>query len=62
MISQSPGNAVPIIAQKSLLGHLKGGSAAWQMASLLQSLIMGMIPGNCNSEYVQDLGNIIISC
>ena len=27
-ISQSPGNAVPIIAQKSLLGHLKGRSAA----------------------------------
>jgi hypothetical protein len=35
---RSPGNlnAVPIIAQESLLGHSKGGSAAWQMAGLLQ--------------------------
>jgi hypothetical protein len=30
-ISRSPGNNVPIVAQKSLLGHSKGGSAAWQM-------------------------------
>ena len=51
-ISRSPGNAVPIVAQKSLLGHSKEGSAAWQMAGLLQSLITGIIPGNCNSEYV----------
>ena len=27
--SHTPGNAVPIIGQKSLLGHVKGGSAAW---------------------------------
>lgn len=49
-ISRSPGNAVPIIAQKSLLGHSKGGSAAWQMAGLLQTVTTGIIPGNRNSE------------
>jgi len=45
-ISRSPGNAVPIVAQKSLLGHSKGGSAAWQMAGLLQSVITRIIPPN----------------
>ena len=51
-ISRTPGNAVPIVAQKSLLGHSKGGSAAWQMAGLLQSVTTGIVPGNRNSEYV----------
>jgi len=51
-ISRSPGNAVPIVAQKSLLGHSKGGSAAWQMAGLLQYVITGVIPGNRNSDNI----------
>jgi len=51
-ISRSPGNAVPIVAQKSLLGHSKGGSAAWQMAGLLQSVMTGIIPGNRNSDNI----------
>lgn len=51
-ISRTPGNAVPIVAQKSLLGHSKGGSAAWQMAGLLQSVITGIIPGNRNSDNI----------
>jgi fatty acid synthase subunit beta len=49
-ISRTPGNAVPIMAQKSLLGHAKGGSAAWQMTGLLQTVITGVVPGNRNSE------------
>jgi fatty acid synthase subunit beta len=49
-MSRTHGNAVPVIAQKSLLGHSKGGSAAWQMAGLLQSVITGIVPGNRNSE------------
>jgi hypothetical protein len=63
-ISRSPGNAVPIVAQKSLLGHSKGGSAAWQMAGLLQSVITGIIPGNRNSlsEYVPKLMNVTVLC
>ncbi|KNZ81816.1 Fatty acid synthase subunit alpha [Termitomyces sp. J132] len=51
-ISRTPGNAVPIMAQKSLLGHAKGGSAAWQMSGLLQTVITGIVPGNRNSDNI----------
>ncbi|TFK75163.1 fatty acid synthase [Pluteus cervinus] len=51
-LSRTPGNAVPIVAQKSLLGHSKGGSAAWQMAGLLQYVGTGIIPGNRNSDNI----------
>ena len=51
-ISRTPGNAIPIVAQKSLVGHSKGGSAAWQMIGLLQSVNAGIIPGNRNSDNV----------
>ena len=49
-MSRTHGNAIPVMAQKSLLGHSKGGSAAWQMAGLLQTVNTGIIPGNRNSE------------
>ncbi|KAG5646963.1 hypothetical protein DXG03_001686 [Asterophora parasitica] len=51
-ISRTPGNAVPIMAQKSLLGHAKGGSAAWQMSGLLQTVNTGIVPGNRNSDNI----------
>ena len=51
-LSRTSGNAVPIMAQKSLCGHSKGGSAAWQLAGLLQSVSSGIVPGNRNAEYV----------
>ncbi|KAI0311935.1 thiolase-like protein [Amylostereum chailletii] len=51
-ISRTPGNAVPCMAQKSLVGHSKGGSAAWQMAGLLQSVNSGIIPGNRNADNI----------
>ncbi|KAF8896473.1 fatty acid synthetase alpha subunit [Infundibulicybe gibba] len=51
-ISRTQGNAVPIMAQKSLLGHSKGGSAAWQMAGLLQTVSTGIVPGNRNSDNI----------
>ncbi|KAK6981078.1 hypothetical protein R3P38DRAFT_2579259 [Favolaschia claudopus] len=37
-IGRTQSNAVPIVAQKSLLGHFKGGLAAWQMGGLLQTV------------------------
>ena len=40
------------MAQKSLCGHSKGGSAAWQLAGLLQSVYSGIVLGNRNAEYV----------
>jgi fatty acid synthase subunit alpha len=51
-VSRTPGNAIPIVAQKSLVGHSKGGSAAWQMIGLLQSVNTGIIPGNRNNDNV----------
>ncbi|KAF7312560.1 Fatty acid synthase subunit alpha [Mycena indigotica] len=51
-LARTPGNAVPIMAQKSLLGHSKGGSAAWQMAGLLQTVNSGIVPGNRNADNI----------
>ena len=49
-ISRTPGNAVPVIAQKYLTGHPKGGAAAWMFIGLTQSINTGIIPGNRNAE------------
>jgi fatty acid synthase subunit alpha, fungi type/fatty acid synthase subunit beta, fungi type len=51
----SPGNAVPIMVQKSLVCHSKGGAAAWQMAALLQSVESGVVPGNRDADNVDAL-------
>ncbi|KAH9856627.1 fatty acid synthase [Lenzites betulinus] len=51
-LGRTNGNAVPIMAQKSLCGHSKGGSAAWQLAGLLQSVDSGIIPGNRNADNI----------
>jgi fatty acid synthase subunit alpha, fungi type len=52
---RTAGNAAPIMAQKSLVSHAKGGAAAWQMACLLQSIASGIVPGNCNADSVDAL-------
>lgn len=54
-LDRTAGNAVPIMAQKSLVGHAKGGAAAWQMAGLLQSIASGTVPGNRNADNVDAL-------
>lgn len=54
-LDRGAGNAVPIMAQKSLVGHAKGGAAAWQMAGLLQSITSGIVPGNRNADNVDAL-------
>ncbi|KAH7106327.1 fatty acid synthase [Auriculariales sp. MPI-PUGE-AT-0066] len=51
-LNRTPGNAVPVIAQKSLTGHPKGGAAAWMMNGLCQSIITGVIPGNKNADNI----------
>jgi fatty acid synthase subunit alpha len=45
-LDRSPGIAIPIMAQKSLVVHLKGGAAAWQMMGLLQLIENGVVPGS----------------
>src|SRR5712691_416516 len=54
-LDRTAGNAAPIMAQKSLVGHAESGAAAWQMAGLLQSIASGNVPGNCNADNVDAL-------
>ncbi|QRV90063.1 fatty acid synthase subunit beta [Ceratobasidium sp. AG-Ba] len=51
-IQRTPGNAVPVIAQKNLTGHPKGAAAAWMLLGLCQSINSGIIPGNRNADNV----------
>lgn len=51
-LGRSRGNAVPVIAQKWLTGHPKGGAAAWMMCGVTQSIQDGLIPGNRNADNI----------
>lgn len=51
-IGRTRGNAIPAMAQKSLTGHAKGGSAAWQTIGLCQTVNSGIVPGNRNADNV----------
>src|SRR6266566_540988 len=56
-LNHSPRNAIPIMTQKSLVGHSKGGAAVWQMVGLLLRLSIrnGVVPGNCNANNIDVL-------
>ncbi|KAK0482312.1 hypothetical protein IW261DRAFT_1678031 [Armillaria novae-zelandiae] len=51
-LGHTAGNAVPIMAQKSFLGHAKGCAAAWQMSSVLDTINPGIVLGNGNSDNI----------
>ncbi len=51
-LGRTEGNLLPIVSQKSLTGHSKGGAAAWQTVGVLQSLEEGIVTGNRNLEEV----------
>ncbi|MBW0470433.1 hypothetical protein O181_010148 [Austropuccinia psidii MF-1] len=51
-LGRTQGNAVPVIAQKWLTGHPKGGAAAWMMCGLIQAIQDGIIPGNRNVDNI----------
>ncbi|CAE6423597.1 unnamed protein product [Rhizoctonia solani] len=51
-IQRTPGNAVPVIAQKSLTGHPKGAAAAWMLLGLCQCINSGVVPGNRNADNI----------
>ncbi|TGL61117.1 type I polyketide synthase [Leptospira sarikeiensis] len=51
-LGRTPGNLLPVVSQKSLTGHSKGGAAAWQTIGVLQSLEEGIVTGNRNLEEV----------
>lgn len=54
-IGRTPGNPLPVISQKSLTGHSKGGAAAWQVDGLLRVLEDQVIPGNRTLECADPL-------
>jgi fatty acid synthase len=51
-LGRTPGNPLMVVSQKTVLGHAKGGAAAWQTIGLCQMLASGVIPGNANLESV----------
>ncbi|MEE2788288.1 MAG: beta-ketoacyl synthase, partial [Myxococcota bacterium] len=51
-LGRTDGNPLPIIAQKALTGHAKGGAAAWQLNGLLQALNDGVIPPMRNLDEI----------
>ena len=53
-LGRTPGNAVPVIAQKSLTGHPKGGAAAWMFNGMLQTLNTALVPGNHNADNISE--------
>ncbi len=53
-LGRTPGNAVPVIAQKSLTGHPKGGAAAWMFNGMLQTINSALVPGNHNADNIAE--------
>jgi len=51
-LGRADGNPLWVVSQKTITGHAKGGSAAWQAIGLAQSLAQGVIPGNRNLDAV----------
>ncbi|GAA5926751.1 trifunctional fatty acid synthase subunit FAS2 [Sporobolomyces koalae] len=51
-LGRAKGNACPVIAQKWLTGHPKGGAAAWMLNGIAQTIQSGLIPGNRNADNI----------
>ncbi|GAA5878476.1 hypothetical protein JCM8547_005957 [Rhodosporidiobolus lusitaniae] len=51
-LGRAKGNACPVIAQKWLTGHPKGGAAAWMLNGMAQTILSGLIPGNRNADNI----------
>lgn len=53
-LGRSKGNAVPVITQKYLTGHPKGGAAAWMFNGMLQTINSALVPGNANADNISE--------
>ncbi|KAJ1851565.1 fatty acid synthase alpha subunit Lsd1, partial [Coemansia sp. RSA 638] len=51
-LGRTPGHVVPVVCQKWLTGHAKGGAASLMLNGVLQSLHTGLIPGNRNADNI----------
>lgn len=53
-LGRTPGNAVPVITQKGLTGHPKGGAAAWMFNGMVQTVNSALVPGNHNADNIAE--------
>ncbi|EJT52093.1 fatty-acid synthase complex protein [Trichosporon asahii var. asahii CBS 2479] len=53
-LGRTKGNAVPVITQKYLTGHPKGGAAAWMFNGMLQTINSALVPGNRNADNISE--------
>ncbi|KAJ1665555.1 fatty acid synthase alpha subunit Lsd1 [Coemansia sp. RSA 1646] len=53
-LGRTSGHAVPVVCQKWLTGHSKGGAAMFMLNGVLQSLHTGIVPGNRNADNIDD--------
>jgi fatty acid synthase subunit beta len=51
-LGRSPGNVLPVISQKWLTAHSKGGACAWMLNGLVQAMLDSTVPGNRNLDNV----------
>ncbi|KAJ2739815.1 fatty acid synthase alpha subunit Lsd1 [Coemansia sp. Cherry 401B] len=51
-LGRTPGHAIPVVCQKWLTGHAKGGAASFMLNGVLQSLRTGLVPGNRNADNI----------
>ncbi|KAJ2160105.1 fatty acid synthase alpha subunit Lsd1 [Coemansia sp. RSA 552] len=51
-LGRTPGNVVPVVCQKWLAGHVKGGAAGLMLNGAIQSMRTGIIPGNRNADNI----------
>ncbi|KAJ2158349.1 fatty acid synthase alpha subunit Lsd1, partial [Coemansia sp. RSA 552] len=51
-IGRTPGNVLPAVCQKWLVGHSKAAAAGSALNGIIQSLRTGIIPGNRNADNI----------
>ena len=52
MRGRTAGNSIPVITQKGLTGHPKGGADAWMFNGMLQTLNSALVPGSHNADNI----------
>ncbi|KAE8356278.1 hypothetical protein BDV28DRAFT_116600 [Aspergillus coremiiformis] len=53
-LGRRKGNPLLCVCQKSLTGHPKGASGAWQLNGCMQMLREGIVPGNRNADNIDE--------
>ncbi|PVU85583.1 hypothetical protein BB559_006933 [Furculomyces boomerangus] len=53
-LGRSKGNVCPLVSQKSITGHAKGGASSLATNGLIQMLMTGIIPGNLSADNISE--------